>query len=327
MASVSESKGGGSVSGASKTSEVSGAKTSAQGNLSSSLDKSMSKVSPRDVQAEAAGVVRGDLTADGVDRAAKVEAGPHAARVEADAKVEATPHAARVVAAAKVDEAAPVGATTTLERGANGEEVTALQERLGSLGYDVGAVDGDYGRRTQSAVRSFQLNNDLPLTGKADPATRDRIASPDANRFDPNKTEFPTYRPGSPEQIALFEDAARQAGLPVEWASSAGLRNLLDAESEGQVGKLNYTYGARARDTSEWAAVHEELRNGDITAKSSATGLGQLLLSNVDKYYPSGRQGIGNPTEEAIGMMRYIEDRYGTPAEAWRQYNDNHEGY
>ena len=46
MASVSESKGGGSVSGASKASEVSGAK-SAQGNLSTSLDKSMSKVSPR----------------------------------------------------------------------------------------------------------------------------------------------------------------------------------------------------------------------------------------------------------------------------------------
>ena len=87
----------------------------------------------------------------------------------------------------------------------------------------------------------------------------------------------------------------------MEWASSAGLRNLLDAESEGQVGKLNYTYGARARDPSEWAAVHEELRNGAITAKSSATGLGQLLLSNVDKYYPSGRQGIGNPTEEPSG--------------------------
>ncbi len=73
--------------------------------------------------------------------------------------------------------------------------------------------------------------------------------------------------------------------------------------------------------------MQEELRNGQKTTRSSATGLGQLLLSNVDRYYPDGRQGIGDPLQEAAGMLRYIQDRYGTPDNAWRLYGTRHEGY
>lgn len=312
---VSESKS----SSASKTSEVSGAQTtSGERSVASSLDRSMSKVSARDVQAEAATVTRGNLVTDGVERVARLDNNRAVDRV-------ATP--ADEVAVTPTDPAATTPAPT-LEKGAKGPEVEALQQRLTDLGYDLGTVDGDYGRMTERAVRSFQLNNDLPLTGVADATTQERVNSPEAKAPDPNKREFPIYEPGSPEQIALFEDAARQAGLPEEWASSPGLINLLRSESGGEVGKPNYTYGnAIQSDPSRWHEVHDELRDGRITAESSATGLGQLLLSNVDAYYPSGRQGIGNPTEEAIGMMRYIEDRYGTPDAAWEQYNTHHEGY
>lgn len=136
-----------------------------------------------------------------------------------------------------------------------------------------------------------------------------------------------TYPPRSPEAIALFEEAARRAGVPLEWARMEGLHELLDAESDGQVGRLNYTYGRRARRPERWAEVHDELRRGVRSAESSATGLGQLLLDNVDRYYPSGRAGIGDPLEEAVGMLRYIRDRYGDPDRAWARYNSAHEGY
>lgn len=217
-----------------------------------------------------------------------------------------------------------------LERGARGQPVNQLQTRLNELGFNSGAVDGKYGPITAGAVRAFQERNQLPPTGRADADTLARLRSPDAVRPDPNaaaRTDLRTYRPGSPEQVALFRDAARQAGLPESWASSAGLRNLLAAESGGQVGRPNYTYGERARDPSRWGEVQNELRNGRITARSSASGLGQLLLSNVERYYPSGRAGIGNPQEEAIGMLRYIKDRYGSPDAAWQRYNTRHEGY
>ena len=144
---------------------------------------------------------------------------------------------------------------------------------------------------------------------------------------DTNIPRQDTYAPGSPEARALFSEAARMAGLPPEWGNSEALHNILRRESGGQVGRPNYTYGDRARDPSQWGSIHDELKNGQITARSSATGLGQLLLSNVDKYYPNGRAGIGDPLQEAAGMLRYIADRYGTPENAWRLYGTRHEGY
>lgn len=144
---------------------------------------------------------------------------------------------------------------------------------------------------------------------------------------DTNIPRQATYAPGSPEARALFTEAARMAGLPPEWGNSEALHNILRRESGGQVGRPNYTYGDRARDPSQWGSIHDELKNGQITARSSATGLGQLLLSNVDKYYPNGRAGIGDPLQEAAGMLRYIADRYGTPENAWRLYGTRHEGY
>ncbi len=135
------------------------------------------------------------------------------------------------------------------------------------------------------------------------------------------------YPPNSEEATALFTEAAQMIGVPESWASSAGLHNILQRESGGVVGRPNYTYGHRANDRSQWDDIHAELRDGKKTARSSATGLGQLLLANVDKYYPSGREGIGDPLEEAAGMLAYIKDRYGNPDNAWSQYGVHHEGY
>jgi N-acetylmuramoyl-L-alanine amidase len=43
-----------------------------------------------------------------------------------------------------------------------GDDVRALQERLGALGFDVGRVDGILGARTARAVREFQANYGVP---------------------------------------------------------------------------------------------------------------------------------------------------------------------
>jgi hypothetical protein len=144
------------------------------------------------------------------------------------------------------------------------------------------------------------------------------------------------YVPGSPEQIALFEAAARLVKLPVEWARSTGLINILQKESGGWVGRPNFRYGDRAKDQNQWPAIWEELKRGiytgvqvvnGVTHRSGATGLGQLQPDNVDKDYPSGRKGIGNALEEAAGMLRYIKRRYGTPEIAWAEYGTKFPGY
>ena len=216
----------------------------------------------------------------------------------------------------------------TLRRGSDGLPVMRLQERLNTLGYSVGEVDGNFGQFTERAVRAYQADRRLGLDGVVGQETWSNLASaqlPKARAVAQPTGAYPVravYPPRAAVTIQLFEEAARRANLPPSWASSHGLHRILDRESEGVVGKLNYTYGNRSTER-----VHAELRRGVITARSSATGLGQLLLSNVERYYPSGRAGIGDPMEEAIGMLRYIKDRYGNPDRAWANYGRFHEGY
>ena len=58
--------------------------------------------------------------------------------------------------------------TAAVEPGASGDEVTALQQGLASLGYLDGGIDGAYGNGTAEAVRRFQQAQGLEATGSAD---------------------------------------------------------------------------------------------------------------------------------------------------------------
>ena len=55
--------------------------------------------------------------------------------------------------------------TTTLKPGDQGAQVKVLQRALARLGYASGAVDGDYGPATQSAVKRFQTASKLDADG------------------------------------------------------------------------------------------------------------------------------------------------------------------
>lgn len=57
-----------------------------------------------------------------------------------------------------------------LTRGAGGEPVERLQQRLTDLGYRTGGVDGSFGGMTAVAVRVFQHDHDLPASGTVDAA-------------------------------------------------------------------------------------------------------------------------------------------------------------
>ncbi len=52
-----------------------------------------------------------------------------------------------------------------LDFGSAGNLVMQVQARLARNGYDVGAIDGDYGARTKNAIRKFQLDMGLTTDG------------------------------------------------------------------------------------------------------------------------------------------------------------------
>jgi peptidoglycan hydrolase-like protein with peptidoglycan-binding domain len=59
--------------------------------------------------------------------------------------------------------------------------VRAIQERLRSLGFYTGGVDGAWGQSTQSAIEQFQQNRGLQPNGQLNPATVSAMGlAPDA---------------------------------------------------------------------------------------------------------------------------------------------------
>ena len=52
-----------------------------------------------------------------------------------------------------------------IKRGMTGPSVASLQQNLSDLGYDLGAVDGAFGKNTESAVKDFQAKKGLTADG------------------------------------------------------------------------------------------------------------------------------------------------------------------
>ena len=50
--------------------------------------------------------------------------------------------------------------------------VARAQERLARLGYYPGPIDGDFGPITSRAIRSYQMDYGLPVTGRLDNRTQ-----------------------------------------------------------------------------------------------------------------------------------------------------------
>lgn len=65
---------------------------------------------------------------------------------------------------------------TVLATGMEGDEVRALQVDLAALGFYRGKLDGDFGPKTEAAVRAFQAAHDLTVDGIAGRATMATLA-------------------------------------------------------------------------------------------------------------------------------------------------------
>ena len=74
--------------------------------------------------------------------------------------------------------AAYTAPTRNLAPGMKGADVKALQERLSSLKYYPGTIDGEFGGNTQAALWAFQEINGIKVTGVVDAATKKALVHP-----------------------------------------------------------------------------------------------------------------------------------------------------
>src|SRR5699024_4021695 len=61
--------------------------------------------------------------------------------------------------------------------GDTGDRVKNIQVMLDGLGYDTERTDGDFNRATEEAVKAFQSEHDLEVTGEVDAKTASLIES------------------------------------------------------------------------------------------------------------------------------------------------------
>jgi hypothetical protein len=68
-----------------------------------------------------------------------------------------------------------VGAANANAEPLSGDDVRGVQQTLHNIGYRPGKIDGVMGPRTRSAIRQYQQDNNLPLTGRLDAETARRV--------------------------------------------------------------------------------------------------------------------------------------------------------
>jgi len=88
-----------------------------------------------------------------------------------------------------------------------GDEVKQVQQKLKSLGYDPGPVDGQYGAATAGAVRAFQKKNKLKADGAVGVETRKVLRATKTAAVARQLAQVKPQRAGagSPGQKALAE--------------------------------------------------------------------------------------------------------------------------
>lgn len=175
--------------------------------------------------------------------------------------------------------------------------VAETERRLAAAGYDPGPVDGSMDWRTRSALRAFQRDADLQVTGRIDSTTRAvlRARTPDV----------PAARTEVTPDTALVEDvqlALRQRGYEdlsvtgtLDAATRAAIRDTQRREG------LPVT-GRPTRDLLARIEVPDRPESLTATARSRSELVEQVERALADKGYATGpiNGTVEPPTEEAI---------------------------
>ena len=103
--------------------------------------------------------------------------------------------------------------TTLLKKGAAGEAVRALQEKLIALGYLTGTADGKYGDDTVAAVKAFQKDSGLTVDGIAGTLTLDRLSTASGSTGNSNPTGVTLLKYGDTgEAVSLLQSRLKELG-------------------------------------------------------------------------------------------------------------------
>ncbi len=201
-----------------------------------------------------------------------------------------------------------------LELGSKGPEVRDLQRRLHELGYSPGPVDGNFGPRTEQAVKAFQRESRLVADGIVGPRTRANLEAPQCRQtsrpLQPSAPRPPQQQmPGPPGEPRWLIIARREI-------CTRGGR--VGSESNPRIVEYHQATSLRAQDDrTAWCAafVSWVLEQAGIHSTRSALAKSYLDWGSALDHPRVGaitvlHRGSGAPSSHGPGHVGFfLEDR------------------
>lgn len=181
----------------------------------------------------------------------------------------------------------PTASGPTVRKGDDGAAVLSVQRRLQELGFDPGAVDGDFGAQTEAAVKAFQRARGLDADGIVGPETWAKLGA--------QAPVTPTPNPGSLGKVSPAQLA--EWGAHDKQKFFAALRPGAEAAEK--------KYGVPAAVTLAQAALE--------------SGWGK---HGIGGYNIFGIKGTGPAGTKAIPTQEWEHGRYVTITANFALYHD-----
>ncbi len=203
-----------------------------------------------------------------------------------------------------------------------------IQQALNQRGYNVGAPDGALGPRTRAAIRTYQADAGLPVTGE-----------PSAELFAHLTGQAGTGTPGGPntaspppaaEMVVAVQSELRQRGYEVpavngtlDNATRAAIRRFQADAGMRVDGEVNDELLQRLRQSGGQAAsgpvdrrvvamIQQELNQRGYDAGAPDGSVGPRTRTAIRTYQTdAGLQVTGEPSRELLRTIREREQRAG----------------
>jgi len=170
------------------------------------------------------------------------------------------------------------------------ERVIQLQTALKRLGYYDTRIDGKFGQGTKRAVRAFQFDNFLELTGVVEKATAEQLLAllADENRWViPMRDEVKAPS----NQMSLFVEVMTLHGIPLAFATAV-------AEQEGNLDHFDSDGFVKLR--CEFWGQYNNADHPDYQILYRSYGMLQILdMGHPDDNYTRGDE-VGNITNREL---------------------------
>jgi hypothetical protein len=194
-------------------------------------------------------------------------------------------------------------------------DIQQAQARLKAAGLDPGPLDGTWGPQTEAALRTYQQQRGLPVSGQLDAATLQVLLTTSAGPEAVQEAQTPRVLPQDrPEQQRSAHDRSDRFQATQALPSSPA---LADQPEQGKV--LGFDFFRDPLNAKQPMQTFEEMMQADGQAKPGVMAVQQQLLERRYHLTPGSIQATLCRVANRLPWARRRAWGQGTAGKAWRR--------